>query len=374
MNRRHFLRAGTAVGASGMASLAGCAGLFESESTATDSETATESVDSSESTDSDRREEVTTVEDRDEQVYHPTHREGAAMVGTGGEGRYRVALLYSVAHAFWTITGTDTNLVEVGDDATVHLMATVWDGETETVLPTANVSAEISRDGERVDSRDFWPMLSQNMGYHFGDNVSLDGDGTYTATLDVGAMQARGLGELAGAFDERTTLEVEFDHERAVVGDLAYERFPDEEGEAGALEPMEMDVPVSRVPERDALPGSVVALDASGDADFPVFLPDETPAGVDGEYLAVSPRTPYNRYPLPFTGLSATVRRGGETVFDGALDPAVSPEYGYHYGAAVPGVESGDSLTLTVETPPQISRHEGYETAFVEMPTMELTV
>ncbi len=352
MHRRDVLRGGVAVGVAG---LAGCAGLFETESARS-------------------RERATTVEDREEEVYHPTHREGATTVGTGGEGRYEVILLYSVPHGFWTVSGSETNLVEIPDDASAHLMATIWDADTETVLPTANVSAEISKDGETVDSRDFWPMLSQNMGYHFGDNIGLDGDGTYTATLDVGAMQARGLGDLAGAFAERTTVEVEFDHERESLGGLAYEEFPDEQGEAAALDPMDADIPVAQVPARDDLPGSVVGTGVSGDADFVAFLPDETPEFVadDRTYLAVSPRTPYNRYPLPFMNLSAILSQSGETVFEGALDAAVSPDFGYHYGVSV---ESADSaLSLRVDAPPQVSRHEGYETAFLDMSAMKLTI
>lgn len=352
MQRRDFLWVGTAVGAVG---LSGCAGMFETESARS-------------------REQFTTVADREEQVYYPTHMEGAKMVGMGGEGRLQVGLMYSFPHAFWTITGTDTNLVEVGDDATAHLMATIWDADTETVLPTANVSVELSKDGETVDSRSLWPMLSQNMGYHFGDNVILDGDGTYTASLDVGEMQARGIDELAGTFDGRTTLEVEFEHKREFIGELAYEQLPDKQGDSGALKPMDMKMPVSQEPAHDALSGTVIGTAASGDADFVIFLPEETPEGIDGKYLAVSPRTPYNRYPLPFMGLSMVLTQDGETVFDDALNPAVSPEYGYHYGAGIEGVESDDSLTLTIDTPPQVARHEGYETAFIEMSEIELTV
>jgi hypothetical protein len=37
-------------------------------------------------------------------------------------------------------------------------------------------------------------------------------------------------------------------------------------------------------------------------------------------------------------------------------------------------VESGDTLELRVTTPPQVARHEGYETAFLEMPPTELTL
>ncbi len=352
MDRRDLLAAGAALGTAG---LAGCAGLFETQSA--------------------RRGQFTTVEDRGPQVYHPTHSDGMTMIGSGTNGRYRLGLMYSYAHAFWTITGSDTNRADVGDEETVHLMATVWDDETGTVLPSANVSAEVLKGGETVDSRSLWPMLSQNMGYHFGDNMVLDGDGTYTARIEVGAMQARRLGALRDAFDEGATIEVEFDHERSTIGDLPYEEFPDEKGNAGALDPAEMDAPIAQVPEPDALPGTVLGSATSGDAEFVAFRPDDAPEFVDGgAYLAVSPRTPYNRYPLPFMGLAGTLSRGGETLFEDRFEPAVGPEIGYHYGAGVEAVESGDSLALAVNTPPGVARHEGYETAFIDMPEMDLTL
>jgi uncharacterized protein involved in high-affinity Fe2+ transport len=351
MERRDFLRASTALG---LAGLAGCTGLFETQSAS--------------------QSQFTTVSNRKKEVYYPTHTDGMAMLGTGGEGRYKIGLLYSIPHAFWTITGTDTNLVRIGD-AAAHLMATIWDGDTGTVLPTANVSADVTKDGESVDSRSLWPMLSQQMGYHFGDNVNLDGDGTYVAKLSVGAMQASGMGDLQGAFDEQQTFEIEFEHTRQQISDISYENLPDKRGNPGAVEPMDMDVPVAQTPERGDLPG-VAATGVSGDADFVVFRPDENPhfVGDDRTYLAVSARTPYNRYPLPFMGLSATLTRDGETITDDVLDPALDPDFGYHYGAGVSGLQSGDSLTLTVDAPPQVSRHEGYETAFVQMSEMELTV
>ncbi|WP_128478689.1 iron transporter [Halorussus pelagicus] len=352
MQRRDLLRA---AGPLGLAGLAGCMGTFETQSSA--------------------QSRFTTVEDRTEKVYYPSHIDGMTMVGMGGDGRYKVGLMYSLPHAFWTITGTDLNLAQVGEDATAHLMATLWDSETGTVLPTSEIRATILKGGEEIDSRRLWPMLSQNMGYHFGDNVRLDGNGTYTARLSVSAMQARRMGELRGAFGEGTTIEVEFEHRRGKLGDLSLKQLPDKKGDAGAIEPMEMKMPLAQVPERDDLP-NVLATGTSGDADFAVFAPDESPHFVpDGQsYLAVSSRTPYNRYPLPFMSLSATLTRGGSSVYDDILRAALDPQLGYHYGAAVESVESGDSLTLTVDAPPQVARHEGYETAFVQMPELELSL
>jgi hypothetical protein len=72
--------------------------------------------------------------------------------------------------------------------------------------------------------------------------------------------------------------------------------------------------------------------------------------------------------------LSAKLTRNGNAVFDDILRSTLDPELGYHYGAAVESVESGDSLTVTVDAPPQVSRHEGYETAFVKMPEMQMQI
>jgi len=73
-------------------------------------------------------------------------------------------------------------------------------------------------------------------------------------------------------------------------------------------------------------------------------------------------------------GLTATVTRGGTTTFDDALTPALAPELGTHYGAVLDDLRSGDVVHLAVDTPPQFARHEGYETAFLDMPPMTVTV
>jgi len=135
--------------------------------------------------------------------------------------------------------------------------------------------------------------------------------------------------------------------------------------------------PTSQVPEADALPGRRIGTARSGDAAFVVtVLDDASPFGgsADQSSLAVSPRTPYNRHMLPLMALSATVERGGTTVFDGPLQSAIEPSLSVHYGAVLDDVQSGDAITISVDTPPQLARHEGYETAFLDMPAMSLTV
>jgi len=344
MRRRTFLRAGALTGAT---ALAGCGGL-ETRSAR----------------------EPPLVEDRPDAVYVPSHMEGMQMVATREADRRNVGLMYSFPHRFWTITGTRTKMVEIGEGDSVHLMATVWDGETGTVLPVGSgLSVTIERDGETVDDRAPWTMLSQNMGFHYGDNVPLSGDGTYTVTVDVGAMSLRRFGAFDGEFGDPVSVEFDFEYSSAERDEIPFERLDDRAGERGALDPMEMMVPLSFAPGREDLPGRVVGRATSGDA---VFLAATLER--DGEpYLAVSPRTPHNGYVIPMMALSGTVERDGETVFEDVLEPAIDPELGYHYGAAV-DVRDGDTLELSVDTPPQVSRHEGYETAFVEMAPMELTV
>jgi hypothetical protein len=49
------------------------------------------------------------------------------------------------------------------------------------------------------------------------------------------------------------------------------------------------------------------------------------------------------------------------------LNDAIGPDLGAHYRAELPEApSSGDELTVTVDGPCSLSRHEGYETAFLE--------
>ncbi|WP_449272248.1 DUF7350 domain-containing protein [Halostella limicola] len=46
---------------------------------------------------------------------------------------------------------------------------------------------------------------------------------------------------------------------------------------------------------------------------------------------------------------------------------AVAISYRYHYGALHDGIESGDAVLITIDTPPHRSRHDGCETALFDM-------
>ncbi|WP_101297708.1 iron transporter [Halegenticoccus soli] len=346
MERRNVLRAG---GFTLLSALAGCTGLFETRPAGR---------------------EPPLVENRPDAVYVPTHFEEMQMAGMGHGGSRMVGLTYSYPHRFWTVTGRETKRVDVEGDDAVHMMLSVWDTETNEVLPIeSGLQIEIEKDGETVTRLSPWPMLSQRMGFHYGDNVSLDGDGTYAVSVDLGSMGLRRMGSFADRFEGRTTVRVEFDYSESERNDLGYTMLDERKGQKGAVDPMMMeDVPLSFAPKKGDLPGESVGEGTSGDAVFVATAVERD----GGPYLAVSPRTPHNRYVLPMMSLSATVARGNETAFDGALTEAIDPELGYHYGAAVDGLRPDDDVTITVDAPPQVSRHEGYETAFLDMPEVTL--
>ncbi|MFB6124006.1 MAG: hypothetical protein ABEJ78_11185 [Haloferacaceae archaeon] len=347
MRRREFLRG---IGAASVAGVAGCAGLVETRAANV----------------------PPVVENRPDAVYVPSHTEAMKVAGVATKGAYRCALTYSFPHRFWTVSIGRTERVSIHEDDAVHLMPVVWHAETGVVPATTNPQVEISKGGETVTSLSPWPMLSQPMGYHFGDNVELPGDGTYDVTVRTGAISAATDALAADA----ATFEFAFDYARETVRDIEFTTYPEKQGAPGAVPPMEMErVPTPQVPKPDALPGRPLGRGTSGDAVFvATALADATPfgGGPEESYLAVSARTPYNRFVLPLTSLSATVERGGETVFEGSLSTALHPELHYHYGASVPRIESGDSVRLAVDAPPQVARHEGYETAFLDMPPVEL--
>jgi len=310
---------------------------------------------------------------RDEGVYHPAHTKGMKLIGVEEYDDRSVALSYTYTERFWTVTGRRTQRVGIGADYNaVHMMVSVWDTETGTVLPVGTgVRLTVERDGGTVTDRAPWPMLSQRMGFHFGDNVDLGDQGVFSIDVEVGTTTIPRRGAFAGRFEESGTVSFEFDFRRSVRNQIGIEKFFDRRGSPGAAPPMEMErVPVSVAPPRDALPGRVLGEATTGDAVFVVT----TTESADGTYLAVCPRTPYNRYVLPLMSLSARIERGGDPVFDGALPAAIGPERSYHYGGTLDTLEPGDELFVSVDSPPQVARHEGYESAFLEMQETILTV
>ncbi len=300
-----------------------------------------------------------------------------AMIGTAQKGDRTIGLSYTYAKRFWTVTGNQTKRVAVEDSYnSIHLMASVWDTETGTVLPVdSGLQVTVKRDDEKLTQRAMWPMLSQQMGIHFGDNFLLPSQEEYSFVIDSGKPTVQRLGALEDRSKDPITAQFSLDFTRSTRNEIPIEprgaQPLESRGEPDALPPMEMSMqPVAVAPPKDELPGQLLGTGTNADA-VVVFTASEN---ADGTYLTVSPRTPYNQYFLPLMSLSATIERDGTTVFDGPLSTAVGPDRGYHYGATVDSIMSGDDLTIVVDSPPQVARHSGYETAFLDMSDVSLTV
>jgi uncharacterized protein involved in high-affinity Fe2+ transport len=352
------------------------------------------------------------VVDPPEGSYVPPKVDEMLTLGTETVDGRTVSLAATRPHSFWTVTDEERVRADVRDHHAIHLMATVRDAETGVLVPTS-VTTAIRTTETLVDERNLWPMLSQRMGFHYGDNVPLEGDGRYVAAVQIEPTDAT----LADSFDERletaTTVDVEFEYAASEVEALERRLIDEDEGrgDPGAVEPMggggghdhedhdhggsEHGSDESGHENHDHDDGTDEALESvadewigtgtSGDLEFAVgVLTDATRSGenetngdgTDEILLAVVPRTRYNRFPVPFTSLSASVQRDGETRDVGSLGEHLDAELGHHYGATIArgALEDADELAVVVEGPPQLSRHEGYETAFFDLEGVTLEV
>ena len=355
MNRRTFLKQGVAL--SGGLLLSGCLGRlgFETQSAWRD---------------------PPLVEDRPDTVYYPAIIEGMGMYGTMTAGNIGFALMHSFPHRFWNLTGSRKTKVVVGSDDSVHLMASVWDTQTETILPV-DISVEISNSGGQVSTTNLWPMISPNMGFHYGDNIALPGEGQYDVTLQVGPLQTARTDPLKDRFTQGQSATMQFTFDTSETYNLEIRRLGEKAGTRGTVDLMDMEmIPEPVAPPPSELPGRLLHEGQSGDATMLVALVDGDHRFSDAgnPYLFVSPRTPYNRVMLPRMALTATISRGGNAIADGSLQATLDPDLGSLYGMALDELRSGDTVRIAVETPPQLARHDGYETAFIDMDPIEFTV
>jgi hypothetical protein len=313
------------------------------------------------------------VDYRPETVYRPTLALGMELVDATTAGPFGVAVTYSYPSRFWNVTGTRSQRTEVDADDDCHLMVTVWERESGLVLPEAGVTAELTRDGALVSEEVVYPMLAQRMGFHYGGNFALTGDGRYTVRVRVGGLQNRRVGAFAGRLSDPATATVAFDYSRRDRERIERRRVS-RAGDPGALARAVPDeLPSSTTPEPADLPGRHLGTVRTGAIDL-AALGVSRPDLPGDSYLAVAARTVHNRLVVPSMGLTATVEREGETVFEGALTRTLGPELGYHYGAGLPSLRADDRVRLRVTVPPQVARHEGYETAFFDLTPGKLRV
>jgi hypothetical protein len=369
--RRHRLTRRAFVGSSVAATLgiAGCSGGSDGTTDDGDAES-DDGASAPEPIDADSVPNFPRVEDPPDAVYVPSHRNAMDHQSSIEVGDYSVTPMFTYPHKFWLVTGTDREVVDPGASG-VHVMLTVRDAETGTVLPVdKGATMRVLRDGSVVDQRAPWPMISQRMGFHFGDNVALPDQGTYTVEFDLNPLDGtHTTGAFEGRFEESETVAFEFEFteefQERVVGGVEY-LDEDRWGARDALDPMGMGVPYSQLPRAAEYPGQDLGTPTSGDAVFVVRYLEESRMSANGEgYLLVSPRTPHNSVPLPDMALSVT------GAIEGELVQTLDSELGHHYGIAA-DLSAGDRVEIVVESPPQVARHRGYETAFLEMPPMEV--
>ncbi|MFW5929832.1 MAG: DUF7350 domain-containing protein [Halobacteriota archaeon] len=324
------------------------------------------------------------VEDPPDAVYVPSHADGMQMVGVSEGDEVDVMLAYTYPHPFHVVTGRRTEYVE--SSGTVHLMAVAWSKETRDVLPVeSGPTFRVESTAEDVE-RGVWPMMSQQMGYHYGDNFEV-GEGEVHVEVDLPAPSVDTTGDYEGM--ETGVHEFDFEFSVESLEDIDCVDVP-EAGDRGALTPDYLSGgdghdgsaeegdghggssddgshghPVSRAPSVESLPGEVALDTREGDLRLVV--------GVDEDGLYVSPRTRYNGYVLPMSGYRLSVTRDGEEVYGGSLSTSLEPTANLVYRADV-DVQEGDEVEVVMDTPPQFSRHLGYERSFLEEVSVEFSV
>jgi uncharacterized protein involved in high-affinity Fe2+ transport len=84
---------------------------------------------------------------------------------------------------FVIFNGTSEHMVKPPKHTSFHLMVMLNDARSGVAIPYAGVWATISKGGKVVYDERQWPMLSEYMGPHYGNNVSLPGAGRYQLSL-----------------------------------------------------------------------------------------------------------------------------------------------------------------------------------------------
>lgn len=357
MDRRQFL--GTLSGATVVA-LAGCSNGTDdtptNQSTPTDTETPTDQQDL-------------------RGAYVLDHKDEMQMFGVKSDGRLKTALMYAVPHEFYLTTGTRTQKVEIQTQDTMHLMVSVWDDESNVLPPSVEPSVTIYRDGEQQTTVNPWSMLSQQMGYHFGDNLQIRGEGNYRFEVELNSESSRLSGDLVGVFDETSfTFEQQFNPFDVQSLDQMTVENADE---AGAIPPMDMEMmPTPTQPAFSEMPIEMTDAQYTNDMGVAVGTFDSPGTfGIDTEqYLVVSPQTRYNRYLMPLMSVEATVTRGEETLYDGSLNSSLHEDLSLFYGAGTPALEQGDTVSVSFNAPSQLARGLGYEEAFLALDNLEYTL
>jgi uncharacterized protein involved in high-affinity Fe2+ transport len=105
------------------------------------------------------------------------------ILGTADWQHMKIQARAMTAVPFVIYDGTSERMVNPPKHASFHLMVDLNDARTGFAIPYASVWATITRDRRVVYDERQWPMISEYMGPHYGNNVALPGSGTYQLSL-----------------------------------------------------------------------------------------------------------------------------------------------------------------------------------------------
>jgi hypothetical protein len=106
-------------------------------------------------------------------------------LGTADWQHMKIMAQARTAVPFVVDDGTNEKLVKPSDRTSFHLMVMLSDDRTSYPIPYATVWATIRQGAKIVFDERQWPMISEYMGPHYGNNVTLPGPGTYSLSLLV---------------------------------------------------------------------------------------------------------------------------------------------------------------------------------------------
>lgn len=345
MSRRELLRAGLGGSVAALASTAGC---IESRSPYA----------------------PPVLEDRPDGVYVPPHFEGMRSIGIDTDGPIAAALSYSYPHRFWLLSGRERSRVRIQPSDSIHLMLQVWVRDTAVPLSGTSPRIAVESDGELVGERILWPMLSQRMGFHYGDNLALEAEGAYEFLVDVPPTSESLAAEFGKRLGTPARFRFSFDWRESTLEGIPITTVEtDRQGVRDALPPMEGgDAPLGQSEgpleeTAESLPGQTLGTAIADEIGIAASLAQE--GGSDASLLRLTAETPYNRYRLPMLGPVVDVN-GTRRQLPTTLDPSL----GILYSGRLPQPASTGSIRVSFPSPPQVARHEGYETAFTNPETV----
>jgi uncharacterized protein involved in high-affinity Fe2+ transport len=111
---------------------------------------------------------------------------------------------------FYIDEGTSYREIKPTPKSSFHLMVMLTDKHTGVAIPYATVWVVIKQHGKTVFNERQWPMLSEFMGPHYGNDVALPGPGMYHLSVQVSAPEAALHVEYGGMWSGTHTVDSTF--------------------------------------------------------------------------------------------------------------------------------------------------------------------